>query len=339
MASGSATATTCTAERRPGVRSGGYLPVQQRVIDLLGRASSDAVDGGDPPAPVDPAEVSVLRADLDGALAPLLAEVPHGSRLWLGKSPIAAVLRCPAGWRAAQQAPFRWSVHAARGTVSHKAIELSVNWRGPTEPGRAVDAAIEHLIDAGDGLGRFLAQLSTVELAELRGRAVELVTVFEECFPPLRARWRPVVEGSLRTELADGRVILSGRPDLTLGQAGRGGKVIIDLKTGNRAAHHTDDLLFYALIDTLRVGVAPRTVATMYLDSGMPVATAVTAHGLRDAADRVVRATEAMVAATHGSEPARVQSGPQCAWCPARHTCAAGRERLAYDRADGSTDH
>ena len=43
--------------------------------------------------------------------------------------------------------------------------------------------------------------------------------------------------------------------------------LIVDLKTGLRYQGHADDLRFYALVETLRIGVPPFRVATFYLDT------------------------------------------------------------------------
>ncbi len=256
--------------------------------------------------------------------------MPDGQTLWVGKSALAAFCSCPGRWRSQLDSPFEWTIPSVRGTVGHKAIELTLNWRGEVEPARAVDAAIEHLLDDHfSSAGRFLRTLSTVEMAELRGLAVSHVTAFEECFPPLRSRWRPVVDGRCRVECCEGRVVLSGQPDLTLGQAQRGGKVIVDLKTGSRRSHHVDDLRFYALLDTLRVGLPPRRLATVYLDSGQPVAETVTADVLGAAAERVVRAVTDMIDTRWGTAPTRLRSGPHCGWCPERASCPAGLEWTA----------
>ncbi len=310
------TLATIDTERDAALR-----PAQQRVIDLLGRHADGEIDLG--------ADVAgALRADLEDRLASAAELVPEGCPLFVGKTPLAAFTSCPGRWRALVEAPFNWSVPSVRGTVSHKAIELSLNWRGEVEPGRAVDAAIGRLLDDESSAGRFLRTLSTVELAELRSESVDLVTAFEECFPPLKARWRPVVDGRSRVELAGGRIILVGRPDLTLGQALRSGKVIIDLKTGDRRRHHVDDLRFYALIDTLRVGLPPRRLATVYLDAGQPVVEVVTVGVLEAAAERVVRTVEAMIETRWGTLPTRLQPGHHCGWCPARERCEAGLEWL-----------
>ena len=71
----------------------------------------------------------------------------------------------------------------------------------------------------------------------------------------------------MRAELCGGRVVLSGKADLTLGQPeGTGaGKVIIDLKTGGFAPVHREDLRFYALLEAcgrFRPDAWPPTTST-----------------------------------------------------------------------------
>jgi hypothetical protein len=297
-------------------------PAQQRVIDLLGKHADDAPDIG-------PEAAEALRTRLEERLRDVADLIPTDETLWVGKTPLAAFNACPGHWRAQVDSPFSWSIPSVRGTVSHKAIELSLNWRGEVEPGRAVDAAIGRMLDDDTSAGRYLRTLSTVDLAELRSASVDLVTAFEECFPPLKARWRPVVDGRSRAELCGGRIVLAGKPDLTLGQALRSGKVIIDLKTGGRSQHHVDDLRFYALVDTLRVGLPPRRLATVYLDAGLPVVEVVTVGVLEAATERVVRTVIDMVQSRWGTLPTRLRAGHHCTWCPARNDCHAGLEWLA----------
>lgn len=294
-------------------------PAQQRVIALLGKHADDAADIG-------PEFAETLRSELDERLGPVAALIPPNDPLWVGKTHLAVFNSCPGHWEAQLDAPFSWTVASVRGTVSHKAIELSLNWRGEAEPGRVVDAAICRMLDDDTSAGRFVRTLSTVDLAELRSAAVELVTAFEECFPPLKPRWRPVVDGRSRVELCGGRIVLAGRPDLTLGQALRSGKVIIDLKTGNQQHHHVEDLRFYALVDTLRVGLPPRRLATVYLDAGQPVVEAVTTGVLEAATERVIASITSMVETRWGTLPTKLQTGRHCSWCPARERCTAGTD-------------
>lgn len=304
-----------------------YSPAQQRVIDLLGR-------GTDEPAPPPAGIAEELRAELDARLAEVADRIPEGETLWVGKSPLATFNSCEGRWRFEQSHPFAWSVPSVRGTVAHKAIELQLHWRGDADPGRMVDEAVERLVTDDDSSpGGFLRTLTTVELAELRNEAVSLVTAFEECFPPLRSRWRPVVDGRLRVDCCDGRIVLSGKPDLTLGRATDAGKVIIDLKTGGRSHHHVDDLRFYALLDTLRIGLPPRRLATVYLDSGVPVVEAVTSGVLEAATERVVRSVEAMVEIRSGDREPGLRPGRLCSWCLGLPDCPTGEAWLADDAA------
>lgn len=305
-------------------------PAQRRVIDLLGRRADDE--------PITADVVDALRDELEQRLEEPASRVPEGAVLWVGKSALHQIDTCEGRWQVEASNRFTWTVASARGTVAHKAIELGTSWRGEAEPCRLVDEAVARLADDGAGpLGTFLRALSTVELAELRQEAVAFVTAFEECFPPLKSRWRPVVDGPAKVSLAGGRIVLSGRPDLTLGRAAEGGKVIVDLKTGHPSRHHVDDLRFYALVDACKVGVPARRLATFYLDSGTPVAEAVTTGILEAATERVVRAVEAMVAVRTAERPATVRANPSCRWCPGLAGCETGSAWVAADD-DGEHD-
>ena len=302
-----------------------YSPAQQRIIDLLRRRPEDEVVG--------PGVVAALHAELEERLGPVAERVPTGAVLWVGKSGLHQLDTCEGRWQAEASSRFAWNVPAARGTVAHKAIELQANWRGESEPCRLVDEAIARLADVGGTLGAFLRSLSTVELAELRQEAVGFVTAFEECFPPLKSRWRPVVDGPARVALAGGRIVLGGRPDLTVGRAADGGKVIIDLKTGGPSRHHVDDLRFYALVDACKVGLPARRLATLYLDTGTPAVEQVTAGVLEAATERVVRSVEAMVELRTAVRPASLRANPMCRWCPALDGCEAGSAWTAGEAA------
>src|SRR5690606_35818298 len=149
---------------------------------------------------------------------------------------------------------------------------LSVHWKGEPIPADLVDETMARLANGGDGLAEFLQRATEVDLVELRGEVLDRVTKFAESFPPLNSRWRPVTESRARVELADGRIVRQGQVDASLGLA-RGapaGELLIDLKTGGSAPVHLVALRFYALLETIRLGVPPRLVAPYYLDSGVP---------------------------------------------------------------------
>jgi hypothetical protein len=267
---------------------------------------------------------------LERRLAPVADRLPDGETLWVSKHLLSTVHGCEGLFLAQEAEEFAWTPQTARGTVAHKAIELSVSWRGDPAAGELVDEAIARLIASNDRIGDYLGGLGEGERAELHGEATERVNMFLECFPRLEARWRPVAESRLRADLNDDRVVLSGKVDLTVGRADgvRAGKVLIDLKTGGFAPSHRDDLRFYALIETLRLGVPPRLLASYYLDGGRLQQEVVSEDTLAVAFERVVAGAEAAVALRHeGREPV-LRPGAPCRWCPLRTTCEVGRRHL-----------
>jgi hypothetical protein len=308
-------------------------PTQREVLDHLGASATERPT-------FDPGVAQSLRSYLDDSIASLL-DGPDGLRLteiqrqrtplFIAKHALMLVHNCEGLFVAESEVPFSWSVHTAKGTIVHKAIELGISWDGDPVPRMLVDEAIASLTESTDNIGDWLYGLSERERAELRSEAVEMVTAFSEVFPPLEARWRPVAEVRLRAEPHKGAVILSGRPDLTLGQP-RGniaGKVIIDLKTGAARGHHTDDLRFYALLETLARGTPPRLLATVYLDSGTIRSEPVTEDLLTAAVRRTMDGIARIAALRLADAPAELRPGNSCRWCPARATCAVGTQFLS----------
>lgn len=311
-----------------------YNPAQQRVIELLGRGEPGA--GADVP----PGLAAELEAELEEALGPLaerLEAASPGERLWVSKHTLNSVHGCEAQHQASQGI-FEWSVANVRGQVAHKAIELAVNWRGEPVPAELVDDALARLGDADVSASRFIAGLTAADRAQLRGEATDLVTKFQECFPPLKAAWRPVTESPARVELAGGAVVLSGKVDLTLGklEPGRATKVIIDLKSGMAVAHHREDLRFYALVETVRLGVPPRMLATYYLDAARAQPEAVTVPLLEAALRRTVDGVRKLLELAEGRTP-EVRPGAPCRWCPLAGTCVEGQAYLR-GREDGDPE-
>ena len=305
-------------------------PAQQEVLDALG-ARRDERPTFDPRLRLE------LRGELEDRMAPVAASLPEGTTLWMSKGTLAGVHGCEGSWVAQDGTPFQWSAPIARGTVSHKAIELSIHWRGEHTPAGLVDEAMARLQLSDDALGDWLASVSEGERAELRSDAVERVAKFLECFPPLPARWRPVPESRLRTELCGDRIVLSGKVDLTVGAPSGmvAGKVLVDLKTGGFATAHRDDLRFYALVETLRLGVPPRLLASYYLDSGRLHPEVVTEDLLRATVERVVRGVELVAELRRGEREPVLRPGAPCRWCALLADCAEGtrwiEERAEHD--------
>lgn len=308
-------------------------PAQQRTLGLLRRGDPVVFDRG---------FVDELCAEVGEALDGFAERLTDtGETLWVSKHLIARVLGCEVQFLLDE--PFSWSPAVAGGQVAHRAIELLVNWRGEPVPADLVDEAIERLAESEHGLGDWLARLGEADRADLRSVAIEKVVNFQECFPPLRPSARPRTEARVRWPL-DGPVVLSGKVDLVLGAADAGGesrKVIVDLKTGWVSPRHREDLRFYALVETLRLRVPPRKLASFYLDAGDAVVEDVTEPLLRTAArrtlDAIHRAVELRV---EGAEPV-TRPGPPCRWCPRNAECAEGVAYLAArggDHTDGVVD-
>jgi hypothetical protein len=212
--------------------------------------------------------------------------------------------------------------------VTHRAIQLSVALDPPPPPLQLVDHALAELAadDAGS-LGWFLSGLPVPERAELRARATNSVATFLECWPSLPASWWPRTELRVRAELCDGRVVLSGKIDLVLGRAmGPEARCLfVDLKTGSRYPSHLDDLRFYALIQTVRIGVPPFRVASYYLDSANFSAEDVSADNLEIALRRTIDGARKIAEVRSAARPPTITPGPRCRYCCARSTCDGAR--------------
>jgi hypothetical protein len=309
-------------------------PLQQEVLDKLGSQLADRPQ-------FDPRLRHELRAELEERLAPVAEVVPADETLWLSKHALSSIHGCEGLFLAQEAEDFAWTPATARGVVAHKAIELSVHWRGDPAPGDLVDEALARLIASTDGVSSYRGGLSEGLRAEVRSAAVERTTMFLECFPPLKAGWRPVTESRLRADLCGDRVVLRGKVDLTVGRAEglRAGKVLVDLKTGGFAPSHREDLRFYALLEALRIGVPPRLLASYYLDGGRVMDEEVSEPLLHGAVERVVRGAQAIVSLKHLGREAVLRPGPPCRWCPVRATCDTGRRHLAeLDDADAVVD-
>ncbi len=295
-----------------------YNPAQQRVIDLLGRTDERPT--------IDPELAPSIRSDLEAALAPFADVLPDGksydTRLFFNKQALTNVHSCEAYYLDGS-GDFEWNLANCRGTVVHKAIEVSINLRHPMPPTDLIEESIERLSnDANKSIGVFLATLDEFSRAELIGDCSALFTRFTECFPPIKRSWIPAVETPVALNLADGRVRVSGKVDLALGRPPD--KVIIDLKTGRATPSHYDDLRLYALVDFVAIGMAPRKVASYYLDSAEIHHEDITEGTLLSAArrlqDGLVRAIELKYAK---ASPTRRPSGI-CNWCTLNTDCDVG---------------
>jgi CRISPR/Cas system-associated exonuclease Cas4 (RecB family) len=274
-----------------------------------------------------------LKAELEIALSHLAESLPDDDILFVGKRQLGQIMGCEAHYLADLEEEFEWSTPVARGVLAHKAIELSVFWSGPVDPLTLTDETIARMEQDTRGVGHWLQGITEADRAELRGEVNNRVGAFLETWPPLERRWRPMLEAPVRVEIAQGNIVLAGKVDLALGRAegNTAGKVIVDLKTGRFSPGHRDDLRYYALLDTIRVGTPPRLTATYYLDQGAFAPEAVTVPVLEAALARVCDAVHRIVEVRYQGREADVQPGPSCRWCPKLDSCLPGQRHLSID--------
>ncbi len=288
-----------------------------------------------------------LESKARSALARSAPDAPHApaSRdgparparplMTVSKRTLALIHQCERLLITDQQEPFEWTAATACGTVAHKAIELGIHTDEQVPPTRLVALAIDRILHDDQGPAQWLLTASEGELAELRSAAIDAVTKFDDSFPPIRIGWRPRVESRLRLSLADGCIELSGKVDLALGRAkpttngAEARTVIIDLKTGGPGVHHAADLRFYALLETLRVGVPPFRLASFYLDAGDWRCEDVDEDLLWATARRTTDGIERLVALQLAGEEPTETPGAQCRWCRAQAECPTGQAWLA----------
>jgi len=291
-------------------------PVQRKMLDELIEPPG--------PRPVFDDLLPLRLVDrLEAGIAPVVDDMGPGA-LAVNKSALARVHQCERFFVVENEARFEWSVAAARGTIAHRALGLSLTMRD-VPPLDLVDEAMARIADDGDDWTprRFLRSASTGELAELRASAGELVAKFQECCPPLRTDWRPRIESPLRVELCADRVVLRAKIDLALHRAcgNEARTVLVDFKSGRPHAGHLDDLRFYALVETIRLGVPPFRLAAYYLDAARWQHEDVTEELLEVAARRVVAGVRKLAELRYSNREPEFTPSAACTYCRARDTC------------------
>lgn len=296
-------------------------PPQQRVardLFLTGRPRPEA----------DPAGVQRLHQLLEAGTEAAAALVPPGERLVLGKSALDA-LACDGRFVDRLDAPFEWNTSMVRGQLAHSAIGVD-HWGGRSRsPAQVVDHAWAEFASRGTAAGTFLATLGGAEADALRGEVTTLLLEFRDLFPQLPPSSPVRAEPTLEVPLHDRRIALRGQPDLVLGDADptRRRMLLLDLKSGQgNIGRDRAEMRFYALLATLKYGVAPFRVGTFYLDAGSWDTEDVdddvliaAARAVADKAERAARLTYRRPA----EQEFRLVPGPACRWCTRALQCPA----------------
>ncbi len=316
----------------------GLAPNQVRIYTellALGEAGGGGGLGG-LPRPTHRADLAAeLRDALEKDLTPLSGALAGDEDVLVNKFALYQVHACEGLLHASRAEPFDWSVAKIRGRVALKAIEASILSPRVLPPLDLVDHAIERIASDGErGEAQFVRALSPLDLAQLKGEANDAVVKFLTDWPPIERTWIPRVESGVRVALCDGRVVLRAKYDLAFGRpAGTEARVIIvDFKTGGEYARYSDDLRFYALVETLRSGVPPFRVASYYLDTGDFFVENVTEDLLGLAVRRTVDGARAMLETRPGGREPVLSPGGWCRFCPAQAECEPGLQYLASAR-------
>jgi hypothetical protein len=299
-------------------------PMQDRIRrELLGQ--------GSPRPAFAPDLADELRAELEARLAPVVAALAGEDRLFVTKAKLKDALTCEGlAYGREQDTGFEWNERNVRGTLGHRAIQRLVMSRYAQTPIDAVDEIIVQTIEDDEpaDLAAFLRGLRPGARAELLGEVADAVTKFTIDWPPVRREWSPRVESPQRAHLCDGRITLSGRPDLALGRprGGLAGSFLCDLKSGYEHSGHLYDVRFYALVETLARRVPPFRVAVYYFDSStydvLDVDEALLESEARRVADGIAR--HAALRARRLDDLERTPN-PLCPHCALFAGCEPGR--------------
>ncbi len=292
-------------------------PVQQRVVEQL------FVGGGQP---ADPEIGPRLRAHLEERLAPAAANLPEAGDLFLNKTALDA-LGCDGRYLDHLATPFEWRAPMVVGQLAHAAVRLDFVGDYRRSPRELVDHAWAELAARPRGAGEFLATLGGAEADALRADARDKLVSFREQFPPLSEDWTPRFDEKLDVRLCGDRIVLRGVPDLLLGRIDPRYRrmLVVDLKTGGRnPLAHRSDMRLYALLVTLKYGVAPYRAATYYLDAADWDHEDIDEDGLAATAERIGQLAARAVVLHHdppAEEDLRLNPGPPCRWCGRAETC------------------
>lgn len=242
--------------------------------------------------------------------------------LRLSKGQIQLALTCEGQLRAQTARIERSPMNppTAVGIVSHRAIQIAYTHSG-LSAAEQVRAALtssrsDEIFDAWwteAGAG-----MQSDMIMQITSRLVN----FLDDWPPLEEVWSPRFEESLSAKV--GRLTLSARADLIIGRPRadlRQTLLICDLKSGNLKDEHEDEAMFYALVATMRHGVAPWRSIIYSLAAGEYTPPDVTEEKLFSAAQRVIKGVNSYVDVLTEARELVLTPGNHCTFCPVRLEC------------------
>lgn len=298
-----------------------FTVAQQRVVDEL-------LGWHDPRPAVPVGYADDLERRLEEAIAPAAARIPSGERLWLSKGSLDALV-CDGRWIDQHQTPFVAHPRMIAGTLTHRAVELDQGSRREALPDQIVTHSWDDLATRPGSYADAMKDTDRLAASAMRHQAAQELIEFRDTFPLLPAAVAVRSEVKLRATLAGGKVVLSGVPDLVIGEArdDLARLLLVDLKTGQRyEAKERQDLRFYAVLATLKYRQFPFRWATFYLAEGAWDAEDHQAELLDGVVRRIGRAVDRLATLTFerpDDEDLQLNGGPQCRFCSRRPDCPA----------------
>ncbi len=176
----------------------------------------------------------------------------------------------------------RWALSNERGAADSgvtaplaRAVLVSALFRQLVTTGRIDDPVADALSAVGadgraDRIAEFLVRLPSTDRAALLEQIVDHSEVLVSTWPAVAPAWLPRTGERRTVPVAGGRILLSGIIDLVLGAPAldRASVCLVDVRTGERRAEHTEDRRFLGLLETICAGAPPFRLATYYTATG-----------------------------------------------------------------------
>lgn len=288
---------------------------------------------GDPssrPAP-DAALVAAARSHLEAAAAAWVEAVPAEVVVRVTKGAVTSVRRCEAR-HLAELAARRSEDEVVPAMVRGRLVDalfrqVATTRRVGDDP---VADALAGCAAEGEPEEASLRRLPDEERRQVEAEVVAASASLQAAWPELPAGAAVRTQERVLVPLAGGRVVLTGRPDLTIGRPTRrrAGVLVVEAKSGRFRPAHLDELRFYALLETLRWGVPPFRTVLWSLGDGRIEAVEVDGNLVWSETLRVADAITRLTRLAAGEAP-RPSANPLCPSCPLLDGCPDGSRQIA----------
>jgi hypothetical protein len=220
---------------------------------------------------VDPYLSGGLRAWLEDGVSACCSRISPDAPLIASARSITSALATdpPGGGDSGSEDGSLLTIPMARGALVDAVFRQLVTAGPAIEPVR--DALDALSIDRRhDRILQFIGALSPEDRAELLAEVADHATRLRAGWSRLPAGWLPRTNDRIRIPLAGGRLVLAASVDLSIGApcAIQASVCLVDLVAGQPRAQHREELLFAALLETIRSGAAPCRIVAYYATTG-----------------------------------------------------------------------